>query len=298
MTFQPVDWAGEFFSPLYLTLYRDHLLGDEATAAEAAFAMETLGLDTDSRVLDLACGFGRHLRWWRREGLRHVVGLDINAGFLKAAREGALADDEGLTSPSPPLLVQGMAEQLPFAGQAFDAVACLFNSLGYQDLAAVGIETVPGESCDIAAIPLAERAARGPGGTAAPNLARDQAIVSEAARVLRRYGALLIDVPARHGMTATIEDHPITHIITAGGYELTELWSVDRARRLLFCEGRVTRRDKSWHYRYCVYLYDEASLRALLEPAGFELSVCCDDFDGNEYDDAESDRLIALARRL
>lgn len=293
--FSVVDWAADFFSPLYLTLYRDHLLDDNATAAEAFFVMEALGLAPGRCVLDLACGFGRHMRWWRANGLDVVAGLDMNLDFLRAAQAG-LADPSHPGQPSP-ALVQGLAERLPFAAGAFDAVVCLFNSLGYQDLAAVGFQPAPDESCDITGLPLAARAARGSKDQSAPSLARDAAIVAEAARVLRPAGAMLVDVPARHGMIATIEEHPVTHIITAGGYEITEQWSIDAARQLLFNEGRVTRRDKDWRYRYCVYLYDLPAMERLLAAADLIIENAWEDFDGGEFDNEDSDRLIAVARR-
>lgn len=291
----PVDWATDFFSPLYLTLYRDHLLDDEATAAEAAFVMEAIGMTPETKALDLACGFGRHMRWWRAQGMSRIAGLDLSHEFLRSAAT-ALASPAAPAADAP-ALVQGLAERLPFASHAFDAVVCLFNSLGYQDLAAVGIEANPGEACDIAALPLAVRAARGINGSAAPSLARDAAIAAEAARVLRPGGAFMVDVPARRGMIATIEEHPLTHIITSGGYEIAEHWSVDSARHLLFNEGLVTRRDKEWRYRYCVFLYDRPALEAILTAAGFRIEQCWDDFDGHEFDDEDSDRLIVLARR-
>jgi len=39
----------------------------------------------DARVLDVACGFGRHLRWFAQRGCR-VTGVDRDAAALEASR--------------------------------------------------------------------------------------------------------------------------------------------------------------------------------------------------------------------
>ncbi len=67
-------------------------------------------LPAGGRVLDLACGSGRHLRWLAARGFE-VTGVDRDAAALAALRavaEVLLADLEGAP--------------WPLAGQRFDAV--------------------------------------------------------------------------------------------------------------------------------------------------------------------------------
>ena len=75
-------------------------------------ALETLGLRTGSRVLDLACGTGDLCRTVSAAG-HAPVGVDFSAGMLHAARTDAP-------------LVRADAMHLPFADATFDALTCGF----------------------------------------------------------------------------------------------------------------------------------------------------------------------------
>src|SRR4051812_26111572 len=69
-------------------------------------------------LLDVACGTGRHLEYFARE--LHCAGVDVNPVFLDAARSRC----PGLE------LVQ--ADMVDFVlDERFDAVTCLFSSIGY-----------------------------------------------------------------------------------------------------------------------------------------------------------------------
>lgn len=67
------------------------------------------------RVLDLACGDGALLELLLTRGVEQPVGLDMSDGELSAAR-GRLG--------SAASLVQGRAQELPFADASFDEVTC------------------------------------------------------------------------------------------------------------------------------------------------------------------------------
>ncbi len=110
-------WFDRAFGPWYLKLYphRDR--------AEAATAVGTLlpRLPARGRILDLACGPGRHLALLREAGL-DAVGLDRSATLLAAAPRGLRSAGR---------LVRGDMRRLPFAGASFDAVLSMFTSFGY-----------------------------------------------------------------------------------------------------------------------------------------------------------------------
>ncbi len=112
------EWWEEAFRADYLRVYphRD----DAAAAAEVnAWLGRLPGLVRGARVLDLACGAGRHLRAMRAAGIR-AVGADLSADLLIEARgRGA----EGL--------VRCDMRRLPFRESAFDLVTCFFTSFGY-----------------------------------------------------------------------------------------------------------------------------------------------------------------------
>ncbi len=73
------------------------------------------------RVLDLACGAGRHLERLSGAGFR-AIGMDLSPHLLAQA-----ADRPGLRGR----LVQGDMRALPFRDAAFDALVSFFTSFGY-----------------------------------------------------------------------------------------------------------------------------------------------------------------------
>jgi len=114
-----VNWYETAFSKEYLDLYYNR---DEKSAkAEAEFAAKVMDLPEKSRLLDIACGGGRHARALESLGYE-VVGLDLSKDLLAVA--GRIAD--GITR------VRGDMRALPFDG-SFDGATSFFTSFGYFD---------------------------------------------------------------------------------------------------------------------------------------------------------------------
>ncbi|WTV32701.1 class I SAM-dependent methyltransferase [[Kitasatospora] papulosa] len=84
--------------------------------------LHALGDITGKRVLELGCGAGQWSRALAAEGAA-VVGLDLSEAQLAAAA--------GAMGANCYLLVQGAAEQLPFAAGSFDLVFCDFGGLSW-----------------------------------------------------------------------------------------------------------------------------------------------------------------------
>jgi SAM-dependent methyltransferase len=95
----------------------------EKTLLEVDFVLEALELDAGARVLDVACGHGRHALELARRGYR-VTGVDLSEPSLALARDAASA--EGLEID----FLHADMRDLPFAGE-FDAAVNLFTSFGY-----------------------------------------------------------------------------------------------------------------------------------------------------------------------
>lgn len=110
-----MSWFETAFRRDYLDLY--YRRDDAAAKAEAAFAARALGLPPGSRVLDVACGTGRHARALAALGHR-VVGADLSRELLAAASEVRR--------------VRADMRALPFV-DAFDAATSFFTSFGYFD---------------------------------------------------------------------------------------------------------------------------------------------------------------------
>jgi SAM-dependent methyltransferase len=116
------EWWERYFDRDFLRIYRPLLPPGEA-AHEVAAAMDALELPPPARVLDLACGWGRHALELAGRGYR-VTGLDLSATLLEEGRREATA--RGLRID----WVRADMRAVPFRG-TFDAVLCLFSSLGY-----------------------------------------------------------------------------------------------------------------------------------------------------------------------
>lgn len=112
-----MDWIDGYYGALYLDSVQD-LLTPALSALEAEVIARLLALRPGERVLDLACGHGRHARALAGRGLA-LVGLDRSGPYLERAAAG----------PDRPALARGDVRALPFAGGAFDAVYSWYSSL-------------------------------------------------------------------------------------------------------------------------------------------------------------------------
>jgi SAM-dependent methyltransferase len=115
-------WFESFFGEDYFEIYRD-VFPEERTAAEVDGVVSLLGLGEGARVLDLACGHGRHAIALARRGI-DVTGYDLSEVFLERAR--ADAEAQGV----PVRWVRGDMRELRFEGE-FDAVINVFTAFGY-----------------------------------------------------------------------------------------------------------------------------------------------------------------------
>lgn len=116
------DWYDGFFDDDWLTILGHRSTPDRNTA-EVDVVVEVLGLEPGDRVLDLACGLGRHSLELARRGMR-VTGLDLSAPSLERGRAAA-ADAQVDVE-----FVHGDMRELPWSSE-FDAVLNLFSSFGY-----------------------------------------------------------------------------------------------------------------------------------------------------------------------
>jgi SAM-dependent methyltransferase len=111
------EWFEEWFGEEYLALYPHR---DQADA-ERAITLLTRELPWRRgwRVLDAACGAGRHLAVLARAGVS-TVGFDLSATLLRRARQ---ATDRPL--------VRADMRAIPFRSGTMDLTVNLFTSFGY-----------------------------------------------------------------------------------------------------------------------------------------------------------------------
>jgi len=115
------NWQQDFFNRSVVTDLWSKCVPSEHTRAEADFLEKMLGART--RLLDVACGNGRHALELARRGC-HVTGLDISEGFVRQAT--AAAKSEKL----PADFFQGDMRQLKYR-EEFEGAYCFGNAFGY-----------------------------------------------------------------------------------------------------------------------------------------------------------------------
>jgi SAM-dependent methyltransferase len=125
------EWFERWFGEDYKALYPHR---DEAqAAAQVAALLDAISLESragePARILDIACGGGRHLRAFGARGL-NPVGVDLSLVLLRDASASGLD------------VARADMRRLPFRDGAFDLAGCFFTSFGYfeafeQDVAAL-----------------------------------------------------------------------------------------------------------------------------------------------------------------
>jgi SAM-dependent methyltransferase len=116
------DFEAVFDVDDYLYFYRE-MLTDERTDAEVSALVRLLELDSPKKILDLACGFGRHTN--RLAALGHsMTGIDLTAGFLEIARQDAIQREVEVRYQQDDMRSSIFDDE-------FDCVMLLFTAFGY-----------------------------------------------------------------------------------------------------------------------------------------------------------------------
>jgi SAM-dependent methyltransferase len=113
------EWFEEWFGEEYLQLYPHR--NDEEAARAVELVIRATGFQRGWRVLDVACGAGRHARAFEAAGAR-CVGVDLSATLLRIAQ----------TATGAPLVRADM-RALPVRPRSMDLTVNLFTSFGYFD---------------------------------------------------------------------------------------------------------------------------------------------------------------------
>ena len=122
------EWFESWFGEEYVALY-PHRNSAEAERAVDLIA-NVLGSAPVRRVLDLACGSGRHsrflgARWW-------TSGVDLSEVMLRMAQRAGI----------PARLVRADIRELPYRDASFDLVVNLFTSFGYFETDAEHVQVI------------------------------------------------------------------------------------------------------------------------------------------------------------
>ena len=236
-----LHWTDGYYGDLYLDTVAD-LLTPRLSALEAGVIAALLGLGPRDRVLDLACGHGRHA-WPLAGQVRALVGVERSATYLRRAASGPstptiISPGGPEAPPSParpsPHILRADLRALPVKPGAFDAAYSWYSSLFMYDDSA--------------------------------NLE----VLREAARPLRRGGRLLV----HHANPLALALEPLaeaSRTLPDGGRveersSFDPATGVDRcARRLIRADGRVLEGTAELRY------YSPTGWEALARAAGLRL---------------------------
>ena len=105
------------FDELYRLEHTQHLT-PERTRLEVDTLVRALDLTSAEHILDLGCGWGRHLAELRRRGFTNLVGVDVQGAFLEPFDGVTMLERD----------VTGLELDADFDTK-FDAVYCAFNAL-------------------------------------------------------------------------------------------------------------------------------------------------------------------------
>jgi ubiquinone/menaquinone biosynthesis C-methylase UbiE len=118
------DWWRDFFQPITAEVLFAPKTGQ--AALEVQQVLKRTGAKPPLRVLDLACGTGRHSREFADRRF-DVTGLDYSQPYLDQARQAAKKEK------LPICFIHGDMRDLKshFRANSFDLVVSLYNSFGY-----------------------------------------------------------------------------------------------------------------------------------------------------------------------
>ncbi len=121
MKSEPADWYRRAFADDYIWLYSHR--SEEKARSEVEVAAKHLPFATGNRILDIACGAGRHMLAFTEIGAQ-VTGVDLSEILLDKARKRF--DEAGQNA----ILIRSDMRSLPFTDQ-FDGATMWFTSFGY-----------------------------------------------------------------------------------------------------------------------------------------------------------------------
>jgi len=107
---------------LYSRIIYEKIRDTKAEVDFLTWAFRNLARREVNTVLDVACGTGRHALPLSQLGYK-VVGIDLSRQMLSCCAESDEGDKVGL--------VQGDMRLLPFKGDVFDAMFCMFSSFNH-----------------------------------------------------------------------------------------------------------------------------------------------------------------------
>jgi SAM-dependent methyltransferase len=251
-------WESQFQDPVIIQI----MFGWKTnTKAEVDQILKQMNLPTGARILDLACGQGRHSIELAKRGFQ-VTGLDYSPLLLTKARSMS----KKVHKTKRPTFIEGDMRNLKrlFTGETFDAVINLWNAWGYFDRRSDDLKTLKGIS-----------------------------------HVLAPGGKLVINTLNEGGVIQRIENSPPRwHEETKGQYFLQK-FDYDRLRKKLNARWILVAPKKKLekHYSFSQNVYSTQDFRKELRSAGLKMAKLWGMIEGKPYSE-KSWHQTFVARKL
>ena len=121
----PSEWWRQLFNALYVKTDGDVVENIENTRRDVDFILSAAAITSNSLILDLCCGQGRHCLELARRGFRNVTGVDRSRYLVRLAKKRAQAENLHV------VFKEGDARNPRLTENTFDCVAIMGNSFGY-----------------------------------------------------------------------------------------------------------------------------------------------------------------------
>lgn len=257
------DWWKTLFDQKYLDTY----LADftpERTTQEVDFVVNAARLKPSDRILDLACGHGRHTIELAKRGFSNIIGVDYSEPFIAKAKEDAKKAGVNVEFRT------GDMRNLPF-NEEFDVVLHLFTAFGYFDNE--GNQQTLGEISK----------AMKPGGRYLIDVISGEAVK----RRFQEQGekeedSNLLKIPRRAEM---------------GGKMVDEVEWYDPEKQLIHTHREWEEDGQKKEYDYYLRVYTIPQYKEMLSKVELEFKELWGDFKGNPHDTNGNFRTIIFAQK-
>ncbi len=257
------EWFESWFDETYLQLY--HYRDPREARRIVTWLASVLEPCSDRKVVDLACGAGRHAWIMALEHGWKVTGLDLSTALLQKAEEDMgrqvrslleMQQDEG----EGPEFVRGDLRNLPLPSNTYDFVANFFTSFGY-------FETDE----------------------------EHQRALTEFQRVMKPGGALMMDLFNPTVILPTMEPSSVGR--TSKFKVREERVHEPDKRRVVKTMTMTFPNGESRQVIERVRYFDRDELTEFLKAAGLEPKSWHGDYNGNSFNPLKSRRMVVLARK-
>lgn len=256
------DWRRVLFDQKYLDTYLADFTA-ERTSQEVDFVVKAARLIPQDRILDLACGQGRHSIELAKRGFT-VVGLDYSEPFIEKAKADAKEAEVNVE------FVQGDMRQFPYKGE-FDVVLMLFTDFGYFD-----------DKTNQKVIEGIFRSLK-PGGRFLIDVISGEAYSRRFTRDgIKVTGTNLLKIPR----TAVM-----------GGKQVDEIEWYDPEKQLIHTHREWMDNEKKREHDYYLRIYTAQQYRDMLSKENLKVKGLWGDFYGNPHDTNGNFRTIILAEK-